>query len=220
MFKYNNLMIDWLGHSTVGIYGEITIYIDPYTGVLKGGERKADLIISTHNHKDHFDINAINQLSEPKTNVVVKSGCDIKDLISEYIKEIEIDQTVTVDGIEIMAVAAYNVTKFKSPGVPFHPEGFGMGIVFNVERTKIYYAGDTDCIEPMKKLKDQQIDIAFLPIGGKYCMDVEEATRAVINIEPKIAIPVHYNHIKGTEADPMIFKQESEKNGLTKVFLP
>ncbi len=57
--KVGGVIIEWLGHSSVGIYGKKVIYVDPFSEVLKGAEKKADLIISTHGHRDHFDINAI-----------------------------------------------------------------------------------------------------------------------------------------------------------------
>ena len=80
-----------------------------------------------------------------------------------------------------------------------------------LEGVRFYYAGDTDFIEPMRKLKGEKIDVAFLPIGGTYTMDVDEAVEASREIEPRIVLPLHYNHIKGTEANPFEFKEKVEK---------
>jgi L-ascorbate metabolism protein UlaG (beta-lactamase superfamily) len=80
-----------------------------------------------------------------------------------------------------------------------------------LEGVKFYYAGDTDFIEPMKKLKGEKIDVALLPIGGTYTMDIDEAVEATREIEPKMVLPLHYNHIKGTEADPFEFKEKVQK---------
>jgi len=68
------LTIEWLGHSTVSISDKKLIYIDPFSEVLKGDEVKADFVISTHGHRDHFDVNAINKLSKDSTYVIIKSG--------------------------------------------------------------------------------------------------------------------------------------------------
>jgi L-ascorbate metabolism protein UlaG (beta-lactamase superfamily) len=211
------LTIEWLDHSSIGIYGKKIIYIDPFSEVLKGDEKKADLIISTHGHRDHFDIDAINTLSKENTYVIIKSGCEKRDLASNFIKELDISEIYTVDEIEIRAVHAYNTKRFRSPGTPFHPEGFGMGVIITAEGVKLYYAGDTDFIEPMERLRDEKIDVAFLPIGGTYTMDLDEAVQAVIAIEPRIAIPVHYNYIEGTQADPMEFKEKVENKSETRV---
>ncbi len=219
-FEMKGLTVEWLGHSCVGIYGKKVIYIDPFSEVLKGDEKKADLIISTHGHGDHFDVKAINALSKEGTCVIAKSGCTTSRLSSNRIIELGINDTKTWEGIEIKTVHAYNTKRFLSPGTPFHPEGFGMGVIVTVEGSKLYYAGDTDFIEPMKELKDEKIDIAFLPIGGTFTMDVDEATEAVLAIGPRMVMPVHYNHMKGTQANPAEFKEKVEKTGKTKVVIP
>jgi L-ascorbate metabolism protein UlaG (beta-lactamase superfamily) len=215
----NGLTIEWLGHSTIGIYGKKIIYIDPFSQVLKGDEEKADLIVSTHNHRDHFDIQAINTLSKDTTSVIIKSGCDKSDLKATLIKVLDIDDIHALDDIEIKAVHAYNTKRFRSPGVPFHPEGFGMGVILTVEGVKFYYAGDTDFIRPMEKLRDENISVAFLPIGGTYTMDVNEAVQAALTIESEVIIPVHYNLIEGTEADPLEFKDKVEAKAGSKVII-
>ena len=217
--EIKGLGVEWLGHSSVGIYGEKIVYIDPFSEVLKAGDEKADLIVSTHAHSDHFDVNAINKLTKNGTHVVIKSGCDRTELISESIKELEIDKSCKIDDIEVKGVPAYNVIRFRSPGQPFHPEGFGMGVILVIGGVKFYYAGDTDYISVMKDFAAENIELAFLPIGGKYTMDLDEAVDAVEAIKPKIIVPVHYNHLKGTEADPISFKGKVEKMTKSEVII-
>lgn len=207
----NGLTVEWLGHSSVGIYWEKIAYIDPFSEVLKEHDAEADFIISTHAHRDHFDVNAINKLSKDGTHVVIKSGCDRTKLIPESVKEMEIGNLYKIEGIEIKSVPAYNVRRFRSPGKPFHPEGFGMGVILIVGGTKFYYAGDTDYIQEMDELSTENIEVAFLPIGGKFTMDLDEAVEAAKAIKPKVIIPVHYNHLQGTEADPISFKRKVEE---------
>ena len=217
--KIDGLTIEWVGHSSVAIYGDKNIYIDPFSEVIGEQPRSADLIISTHTHRDHFDVEAINKITKAETYVLVKSGSNKEKLISRNILEIEINETKLIDKIEIKSVHAYNIKRFRSPGVPFHPEGFGMGVLLKMENLKFYYAGDTDFIEPMVSLKSEKIDVAFLPIGGTYTMDISDAVEAVIAIQPRRVIPVHYNHIKGTEADPVAFKEEVQKKSKVEVIL-
>jgi L-ascorbate metabolism protein UlaG (beta-lactamase superfamily) len=216
-YAIGGLTIEWLGHSSVGVYGKKTIYIDLFGEVLKGNESKADLIISTHGHRDHYDVAAVNQLSHETTKVVIKSGCDRKGLKPREVTELDVPGTCVVDGVEIRAVPAFNVKRVRGPGIPFHPEGFGMGIVATVEGVKLYYAGDTEFIPPMKNLKEERIDVAFLPIGGTYTMDADEAVEAVMAIEPRIIIPVHYNHNKDTTADAAEFKRKVEEKSSARV---
>lgn len=217
--KIDGLTVEWFGHSTIGIYGEKILFIDAFSDVLTGDERKADLIICTHEHGDHFDDDAINRLVKANTSVIVKSGCDRRRISAKDITELDIGQVKSVDRIEIKAVHAYNVKRFRKPGQPFHPQGFGMGVVLKIEGVKFYYAGDTDFIAPMEKLDKENIDVAFLPIGGTYTMDVDEAVEAVMAIKPATVVPVHYNHLPGTEADPERFKKEVEKRSKTKVVI-
>jgi L-ascorbate metabolism protein UlaG (beta-lactamase superfamily) len=217
--EIKGLTVEWLGHNSVRIYGKKIVYIDPFSEVLKAGDEKADLIVSTHAHRDHFDVDAINKLTKDGTHVVIKSGCDRTELSSESIKEIEIDETCKIDDIEVKGVPAYNVRRFRSPGEPFHPEGFGMGAIVAVDGVKFYYAGDTDYIPVMKDFASENIEVAFLPIGGTYTMDLDEASAAAEAIKSKIIVPVHYNHLKGTEADPIAFKEKVEKMSKSKVFI-
>lgn len=107
--EIKGLTVGWLGHSSVRIYEKKIVYIDPFSEVLKEGDEKADLIVSTHAHRDHFDVDAINKLTKNGTHVVIKSGCDRTGLNSEFIKEMEIDETFKIDDIEAKGVPAYNV---------------------------------------------------------------------------------------------------------------
>jgi L-ascorbate metabolism protein UlaG (beta-lactamase superfamily) len=194
----NNLKITWLGHASfliskfhsdtqIPLRGtEIrTIYIDPYN-ISEGP--KADLILCTHSHFDHYDEKSIQLLSKKETEVLV-GGQNIKE-----------DEEKELEGIKIKAVPAYNLKK------PFHPRGQGVGFVIEIAGYKIYHAGDTDAVPEMAELKNQ-IDLALLPIGGTYTMDVNEAVEAVKMIKPKIVIPMHYGTLKETKANPEEFKK-------------
>ena len=218
--QIDGLNVQWIDHSTVKIKtagsAPKVIYIDPFGQVLKGNEEKADLIISTHEHFDHFDPQAINKLTKDDTEVVLKKGINKSALKAKSVREIDIGGSVETKGAKIKAVHAYNEHRFREPGQPFHPKGFGMGVIVEIEKI-FYYAGDTDFIGEMKALKDEKIDVAFLPIGGTYTMDVPEAVEAALAISPKIVIPTHYNFISGTDADPSDFKKRVESRSSIEV---
>ena len=102
---------------------------------------------------------------------------------------------------------AYNVNKFRSPGVPFHPKEAGnVGFVIAVEGQRIYHAGDTDVIPEMEAI---ETDIALLPVSGTYVMTAEEAVEAAALIKPKVAIPMHVGRGIGAHDDAERFKEKA-----------
>lgn len=203
--EINGIEVEWINHSSVKLENSLVVYIDVFEDAFESPKwKKGDLFLSTHDHYDHFDSAMINALAKDDAQAVIFQDSDDKFLDIESIK-VASGEVLEVKGINIETVPAYN------KGKDFHPEGEGVGYVFELDGKKIYYAGDTDFIEEMKHLEDEEIDLAFLPIGGKYTMNVEEAAKAALTIEPKIVIPTHYNFIEDTEADPEEFKRKVEE---------
>jgi L-ascorbate metabolism protein UlaG (beta-lactamase superfamily) len=96
-------------------------------------------------------------------------------------------------------VRAYNINKFRSPGVPFHPRDAGhVGYVITIEDVRLYFAGDTDHIPEMA---DIDCDVALLPVSGTYVMTVEEAVGAARTLSPNIVIPMHIGAGIGSPGD-------------------
>jgi L-ascorbate metabolism protein UlaG (beta-lactamase superfamily) len=194
--KIGNVDITRCGHDTFLIEGEKVIYTDPY--LLPENPKKADLILITHDHYDHCAPDKVKQIQKSDTVIVTTPDCARK--LSGNIKTIRPGQSVTIGNIAVKATPAYNV------GKQFHPKTSGwVGFMFSVGGTTIYLAGDTDFIPEMNGLKP---DIALLPIGGKFTMDIDQAVEATLAIEPKTVIPMHYDTVAGTEADPNEFKEK------------
>ena len=194
--RIGNISLTWLGHDTFLIEGEKTVYTDPY--VLPANPKKADLILITHDHYDHCDPDKVKQIQKSDTVIVTTPDCARK--LTGNIKSIRPGQSVTIGDIAIRAVPAYNL------GKQFHPKASGwVGFVFKVSGTTFYIAGDTDFIPEMSGLKP---DIALLPIGGKFTMDIDQAVEATFSIDPKIVVPMHYDTFGGIEADPNEFKEK------------
>lgn len=197
-YDVGNVSVSLLGHATVMVVsGDTVIYIDPYK--VPEGSKVADIILVTHEHYDHCDPEVIKQLSDNDTKIIAAKGCASK--IDGDVTETAPGDSLAVNDISIKAVQAYNI------GKQYHPKGLGVGYMIDVGDVKIYHAGDTDRIPEMKSLKDENIDIAFLPAGGTFTMDIEEASDAAADIMPKVIIPMHYGVVAGTEADTEKFKQ-------------
>ncbi len=185
----------WLGHDTFKIYllGK-TIYFDPFQIV--NGE-PADLILISHDHFDHCSPEDVRKIQGSQTTIVTEENSAKK--FKGRIKVLRPGDRTNIQGIEIEAVSAYNVDK------NFHPKANQwLGFILTIGGVRIYHAGDTDFIPEMK---DVRADIALLPVSGTYVMTVEEAVQAALTISPKIAIPMHYGSIVGSEKDAERFKR-------------
>ncbi len=196
------MQITWLGHASFKIIaaGKI-IYIDPYAG---NYDEKADVILVTHEHFDHFSREKIGLILDDHTQIF--SSTNVASQINGAVG-MKPGDTKEAFGIGITAVQAYNTNK------RFHPKGMGIGFVIEAEGKKIYHAGDTDKIPEMKYIK---ADVALLPVSGTYVMTAKEAVEAVKDIKPKIAVPMHYGVVAGTVDDAELFKELVEKETDTK----
>jgi L-ascorbate metabolism protein UlaG (beta-lactamase superfamily) len=188
--KYKNINIEWLGHDSFRIkYKNKTIYIDPFK---INTNETADIILITHSHYDHYSKEDIEKINH---NSTIIGPNDIKREITKLLP----GEKTQIDNITIEAFPSYNQDK------PFHPkENNWLGFVININKTRIYHAGDTDLIPEMSNLKN--IDIALLPVSGKYVMNAEEAAKAAKIINAEISIPMHYGEIIGNKEDAEKFK--------------
>ena len=106
---------------------------------------------------------------------------------------------LTAAGVEIEVVPAYNIDK------AFHPKDNNwLGFIITIDGTRIYHAGDTDLIPEMDTFS---VDIALLPVSGTFVMTADEAVEAAKRLNPRLAIPMHYGAIVGSEEDALQFKK-------------
>jgi L-ascorbate metabolism protein UlaG (beta-lactamase superfamily) len=185
---------------------EFSRWPDPIDGLPEELE-KADVILLTHHHKDHCKSVTVNRLKDADTLVVAPKRCS-KEL-GKDIKVVAPGDEIPFGDITIKAVDAYN-TEQGSSTRKVHHKCDCVGYLMTVEGKTIYHAGDTDYIPEMRELG--KVDVALLPIGGTFTMDIQEAVDAAIVIKPGIAIPMHR-----LKADPEEFKDNVEARSDIKV---
>jgi L-ascorbate metabolism protein UlaG (beta-lactamase superfamily) len=186
---------------------EFSTWPDEIDGLPEKDLEKADLILITHHHKDHCKHVTVKRLKNDKTVILAPEICTKG--IGEDIKVIKPDEELDFEDIKIKVVDAYNTPEGHSTK-KFHKKGEGVGYLIKVEGKTIYHAGDTDFIPEMKEFAN--IDMALVPIGGTFTMDIEEAVDVVLAIKPKVVIPMHMK-----DADPEEFKKLVEEKSDVKV---
>lgn len=205
LFEYHGVKISWLGHDSFRIKNGKIIIIDPFK--IRPILDKADILLVTHEHFDHLSLDDIKKVSSDKTTIVTIPACK-KELSGMKVKEVRAvkpGDKLEFGDVALEVVPAYNLNKFREPGRPFHPKEEGkVGFIVSVNGVRVYHAGDTDPIPEMKSVKT---DVALLPVSGTYVMTPDEAAEATRMIKPKLAIPMHYGAIVGSESDADKFKQ-------------
>lgn len=180
-----------LVHSSIRIvYDGKEIEIDPVT---KFGDKtidytampKADYIFVTHEHYDHLDSTAIQQLTGDNTQLITNQRC--AEMLGYGLVMANGDTLQPADDITVEAVPAYNTTEGH---LQFHPKGRDNGFILTLDGLRVYIAGDTEDIPEMANIKD--IDIAFLPCNQPYTMTVEQLVNAARTVKPKVLFPYHY----------------------------
>lgn len=173
------------GHATIGIeWDGKHIYLDPCSEELDF-ERlpKADAILITHHHDDHFDAEAVERLSKSDTIVITNSVVGAQLEGAEVLGES--NRTFVGSWMTVEAVPAYNIERPQ-----YHPRERGdNGYIVEVAGRRIYVAGDTELTPEMMAVEG--IDYLFLPVNLPYTMTVDMAVEAARTIKPTVFYPFH-----------------------------
>lgn len=195
-----------LCHSSIKFEKGEVLYFDPYK--INKNYNDADVIFITHSHYDHFSEEDILKVKKEDTKIVITE--DLYDRSTELgfgkenILVVKPNEEYMVNNIKVKTIPAYNISK------NFHPKANNwVGYIITLDNVVYYIAGDTDITEENRKVK---CDVAFVPIGGTYTMTAEEAAKLVNEINPKIAVPIHYGLIVGSKEDEEIFKNSVNNN--------
>lgn len=190
------MKVQYLGHAGFIIED---LLIDPFIKSnpncpVKCEDIKCQVICVTHDHFDHLgDTVEIAKQNDATVVAIFELATKIE---AEGVKVVgmNIGGTVTVGDWKIKMVEAKHSCELGSPA------GF---ILENVRLgKKIYHSGDTALFSDMRLVGEAGIDIALLPIGDHFTMGTVDAARATEFIQPKLAIPMHYNTFPMIAADP------------------
>ena len=201
------------------------IHVDPFSAGDYEGAKKADRVLITHSHPDHFDVKAMENVSKGVSPLTVaplsmdaqlrrtrffnhsSASGDTGTLITPLNKRTLGFQFV------IQRVPMYNLKRGPKPDQKFHPKGRGNGYILTLGGKRIYIAGDTEATPEMKKLKN--IDIAFLPMNLPYTMTPQEAALGARAFKPKVVYPYHYRHpFDKTNDNPQQFAKALAGSGI------
>lgn len=184
------LQIRWYGHACFEITDDLTIVTDPHDGKSIGipaPSVKGDIILVSH---DHFDHNNVNK--------VMKEGSEVVRSVGKR----------TVKGIEVEGIESYH------DDVRGAKRGKNIIFKFKVDDIVFCHLGDLGHI-PDKDLLEKigQVDVLFIPVGGTFTLDADSAWETVNLINPKIVIPMHYK-IQGlclpiSDIEPFLEKNKS-----------
>jgi L-ascorbate metabolism protein UlaG (beta-lactamase superfamily) len=194
----------WYQQSAYLWRGEgMEVYLDPWG--LTGELPEADVIFITHAHEDHFSNEDIEKIRKDGTLIVAPR--DVANELSGNVTPVAPGDSGEAGGIKYQSVPAYNVAEER---LEMHPKANNwVGYILTLGDSSYYHAGDTD---HAPELDDVRAEVAFLPVGGTYTMDVPEAAGLAKAISPQLAVPMHYGFFEGagTKGDGEAFRQAAD----------
>jgi len=205
-------------HASIQIeYRGKVILVDPISA--GSYRKKADLILITHSHPDHFDTKAIAKVSRVDTLFIAPVSMDAQIRrtpsynLSVALSNGALHTPLSGFRYIVEAVPAYNIKRGPDATHKFHPKGAFNGYILTLGGKRIYIAGDTEATPEMKRLKN--IDAAFIPMNLPYTMTPQEAAVGVRAFKPKVVYPYHFRYPFDQPNDnPQRFVQAMKGSGV------
>lgn len=191
--KNSEIKITFVGHGSLMVENQGKVYhIDPWSNVSDYlAMPKADIILVTHEHFDHYDAKILKLISKKDTKIICSPTVYAMLDDKSQGQSLGNGERVNVDDLAVEAIPAYNIEHLRDGKNPFHPKGIGNGYILTVDGLKIYAAGDTENVPEMERLGKEKIDVAFLPFNLPYTMDKEMFLKAADMIKPRNLYPYH-----------------------------
>ena len=202
------MKLTFVGHATVLIEGSRNVVVDPFfrgnpsAGLKIEDLPKVDYVLVTHGHGDHLGDTL--EIAKKFGSVVVSNfeiGLYLQKKGLDRVHTMHIGGSYDFGDIWVKMTPALHGSSIVEDGNVLYGGNPG-GYVLEMDSKRIYHAGDTGLTKDMELLKEENIDVALLPIGGNYTMDVSDAVKAAKMISPKIVVPIHYGTWPLIEADP------------------
>lgn len=212
------MKLSYHGHSIVQLENNSSkVIIDPFiTGNeltdLNADTVEADYILLTHGHNDHVgdtvDI-------AKRTGATVVATVELADFIGSHgIDAVGMNiggknefEFGSIKFVHAFHSSSYTVEEGKAPVYT----GMPTGMIIEADGRKIYHAGDTGLFGDLELITELNgpFDVLFVPIGDHFTMGIEDAVYATDKfVQPKIAVPVHYNTFPPIKQDPEEFKEK------------
>lgn len=216
------MKLTFLGHSAILLETSGgRILVDPFlTGnpvaIQKAEEIECEFIALTHGHEDHFG-DTLEIARRNDATVIANAeiatycqahGCRVHPLNHGG------GNPFPFGRLEL-TIAWHSSSLALDGGKNFRYMGNPAGLYFQIEGKRIYHAGDTALFSDMKLIASKGIlDLALLPIGDNFTMGIDDAVTALDWLQPKQAIPIHYNTFPPIQADPEIFREGGKRHGV------
>ena len=214
------MKVTFVGHATVLIEGSKNIIIDPFfngnpVAAMKIEDLpKIDYIVVTHGHGDHMGDTI--EIAKKHGSTVISNfeiGLYLEKKGIDKIHTMHIGGRFDFGDMKVKLTPALHGSSIIENGEIIYG-GNPAGVVIEMDHRTVYHAGDTGLTKDMELLANDYIDLAMVPIGGNYTMDIEDAFAATKMIQPRLVVPIHYNTWPLIEADPEKFCQKVKEIGI------
>ena len=164
------------------------------------GLPKADLILISHSHGDHYSAGQIAAVRGSNATIIVpRAVYDQSSFASLRANAIVLNYgaSTNIMGLNVEAVPGYNNN---------HAFGINNAYVLTIAGKRIFISGDTGDTTEIQALSN--IDVAFLCMNTPFTMTVNQATNSVRRFRPRIVYPYHYRNQGGTTTNAAFFKRQ------------
>lgn len=210
----------YYGHSCIEFdFNGTKVLLDPFIQAnalsqeIDVNSIQPDYIFLSHGHLDHVaDMELIQKNSGAQVAAIVETAAWVRrqGVPEDKVIEFNFGGTLNLPFGQVKMVYALHTNS--TPDGEYG--GLPVGYVFSVGDKRIYFAGDTALTLEMKLLADLQLDWAFLPIGGHYTMDIEDAIRAAGLMNCKNVVGIHYDTFPPISIDKQIAVDKFERQSL------